>query len=215
MKLRWMMAVVVCAVALTACNTAYYSMWETLGREKRDLLISNVHSARDAQVDAAEEFKDALTQLKELTGFSGGNLEVKYNTLNAEYKDCESKSNAVKSRIAKVQQIAGDLFKEWETEIGTMSNANLKSQSRQQLEQTRVRFKQLEATMKSAEKRLDPVLVQFRDQVLFLKHNLNAQAIAGLQGEVQSIEVDVAALIKEMNKSIAEADSFIKNMPKS
>ena len=67
--------------------------------------------------------------------------------------------------------------------------------------------------MKRVENKIDPVLSAFRDQVLFLKHNLNAQAIASLKSELASVEDDVAALIKEMEASIAEADKFIKTMP--
>ena len=36
--------------------------------------------------------------------------------------------------------------------------------------------------MRLAESRIEPVLKSFRDQVLFLKHNLNAKAIASLRG---------------------------------
>ncbi len=52
----------------------------------------------------------------------------------------------------------------------------------------------------------------FLDQVLYLKHNLNAQAIASLQSELGTVESDIAALIKEMEKSIGEANSFIRTM---
>ena len=66
--------------------------------------------------------------------------------------------------------------------------------------------------MKRAEAKIEPVLSAFRDQVLFLKHNLNAQAIASLQDELASVKADIASLIKEMEVSIAEADEFIKAM---
>jgi hypothetical protein len=66
--------------------------------------------------------------------------------------------------------------------------------------------------MKTASSKMDPVLRGFNDRVLFLKHNLNAQAIASLSGDVRMIEGDVARLISEMNASIAEADAFIGQM---
>lgn len=59
---------------------------------------------------------------------------------------------------------------------------------------------------------MEPVLSSFRDHVLYLKHNLNAQAIASLQGELGGIESDVGRLIAEMERSIAEAQSFINDM---
>lgn len=66
--------------------------------------------------------------------------------------------------------------------------------------------------MQRAEKKLDPVLAAYRDRVLFLKHNLNARAIASLRSERAKIEADIGALVADMNRSIAEADAFIKDM---
>ncbi len=48
--------------------------------------------------------------------------------------------------------------------------------------------------------------------MLFLKHNLNAQAISSLQDEFASVKADIALLVREMEVSIAEADAFIKAM---
>jgi hypothetical protein len=48
--------------------------------------------------------------------------------------------------------------------------------------------------------------------VLFLKHNLNAQAIASLEGNLATMQTDVTALIAEMEASINEADAFVAGM---
>jgi hypothetical protein len=61
---------------------------------------------------------------------------------------------------------------------------------------------------------MTPVLSAFKDQVLFLKHNLNARAVASLSDTVKGIEGDVGRLIAEMNASIAEANQFIEQMAK-
>ena len=68
--------------------------------------------------------------------------------------------------------------------------------------------------MKRAEKKIDPVLTIFKDQVLYLKHNLNAQAISSLKGELRTIESDVSVLVDAMQQSINEANSFINTMEK-
>ena len=67
-------------------------------------------------------------------------------------------------------------------------------------------------SMRRAEKSMQPVLTAFQDQVLVLKHNLNARAIDSLKSELSSIERDTARLIEQMQKAIAEADAFIKSM---
>jgi hypothetical protein len=56
------------------------------------------------------------------------------------------------------------------------------------------------------------VLRAFRDQVLFLRHNLNARAIASLEGTVESLEAEVAALVREMDASIRQANECVESM---
>ena len=200
-------------LALVGCRSTYYSVWEKLGKQKRDLLRDNVQQVRDDQQAAAEQFKDALTRLKEITGFSGGDLEKIYDHLNDDYKRSDTKANAVRDRIRKVEQVAGDLFKEWEDESATIQSPNLRSSSRAKLAETKTKYESLHQSMLRAERSMQPVLTQFHDYVLYLKHNLNAQAIGSLKGEVGSIETDVSALLKEMNRAIAEADAFVKTLP--
>ncbi|MGV3773911.1 MAG: DUF2959 domain-containing protein [Verrucomicrobiales bacterium] len=199
-------------LCLTACQTAYYKAYEKFGVYKRDLLKENVEEARDEQEKAAEQFKDALTQLKEMYGFQGGDLEKMYDKLQSEYDQSASRAAAVKTRIEKVEQIATDLFAEWEKEIEGMANSTLASSSRTKLADTRKKYETLASAMRRAESSMEPVLNQFKDQVVYLKHNLNAQAIGALKGETIDIEKEIGNLIKEMNASIEQADEFIKGL---
>jgi len=200
-------------LSFTGCRSAYYSAWEKLGKHKRDLLRDNVQEAREDQKAAAEQFKDALTKLKELYRFEGGDLEKTYNTLKAEYDRSVSKADTVKNRIRKVDQIAADLFAEWEQEMRSISNPRLRDDSRLKLQQTQRRYEELRQAMQRAERGMEPVLAQLRDQVLYLKHNLNAQAIGALKGEALDIEKEIQQLIRDMNAAIAQADAFIKGLP--
>ncbi len=201
----------VCFVTVS-CRSTYYAVWEKLGREKRDLLRGNVEKARNEQKNASEEFKDALAQLKGLTKFDGGKLEKAYNQFKDQYDTCVARADAVRSRIRKIETIAADLFAEWETELNSISNESLRAQSRETLRDTKQKYESLHASMKKAEQSMDPVLTQFRDYVLYLKHNLNAQAIGSLKGEAAQIELEIGKLLHEMNQSIRQADEFIKGM---
>lgn len=197
---------------LAACNTVYYAAWEKLGYEKRDLLKSSVKAARGEQKEAGEEFQDALTQLQKLTGYRGGNLESAYNRFKGEYEDCEAQATAVRNEIREVDTVARDLFREWEREIRQYENASLAADSRRKLADTRSRFEQLSSSLHAAEATMEPVLRQFRDQVLYLKHNLNAAAVGSLRGKADNIQGDIQRLLAQMNRSIAEADRFIQTL---
>ena len=199
-------------LTLAACNTVYYAAWEKLGYEKRDLLKSAVKAARGEQKEAGEEFQDALTQLQKLTGYRGGNLESAYNRFKGEYEVCEDQATAVRNEIREVDTVARDLFREWEREIRQYENASLAADSRRKLADTRSRFEQLSSSLHAAESTMEPVLRQFRDQVLYLKHNLNAAAVGSLRGEADNIQGDIQRLLAQMNRSIAEADRFIQTL---
>lgn len=202
-----------CVVApLAGCKSVYYGTYEKFGVYKRDLLKKNVKEARDDQQKASEQFKDALTKLKEIYAFNGGDLEKQYRQLQSEYEDSESRAKAVRKRIADVETVGSDLFKEWEKEIGEISTPALADSSRRQLRETRAKYDLMVTALKQAEGSMDPVLLKLHDQVLYLKHNLNAAAIASLRGEATSIQTEISNLIADMNHSIAKADEFIKAM---
>jgi Skp family chaperone for outer membrane proteins len=199
---------------LLACSSMYYGTMEKLGYPKRDLMVNRVESARDAQQEAKEEFQSALEKFRTVVKFDGGALQKKYDELQSAYDRSEARAETVRNRIESVEDVAEALFDEWESELDQYTNSSLRSKSARKLEQTKRQYAQLINAMKRAEKKMDPVLAAFKDQVLYLKHNLNARAIASLQTELVSVQTDVDALIREMNASIKEANAFISAMVK-
>jgi hypothetical protein len=200
------------ALLITACQSAYYEAAEQVGYHKRDILVDRVESSRDAQQDAEEQFQDALEQLSELTDFDGGDLEDIYEEVADEYESSLEAAEEVTEQINAVEHVAKSLFAEWEEEINQYSNARLKSESQAKLRETRSRYNGMMTAMRKSEAKMDPVLRAMNDNVLYLKHNLNAKAVASLQVEFSRIEQDIEVLIVEMRKSIASSDAFIASM---
>lgn len=197
---------------LGACSTMYLEGLEKVGIPKRDVMVYRVEKARDTQQETKEQFKSALEQFTAATRFDGGDLEATYKRLNDSYEASLSKAEEVKSRIADIESVSEALFNEWKQEITQYSNATMKQNSQKKLDATQVHYRQLIASMKQAEAKIQPVLTVFHDQVMYLKHNLNARAIASLKGELGNIQSDVSALVASMEKSINEANAFISTM---
>lgn len=200
------------AAGLSACSGTYYKTMENFGIEKRDILVDRVEEARDAQDEASEQFADALEQFRSVVNFDGGDLEEVYDRLNTEYERSRSEAGEVSDRIDSVESVAEDLFDEWQKELDEYTRADLRRNSENLLRDTRRRYEQMMKAMRRAEGTMDPVLEAFQDQVLALKHNLNARAIGALRNELDGIERDTARLISEMQKAISEADAFIQSM---
>ena len=218
-RLTWI-GVLLLVFAGSGCETArkgYYNAWENFGGyAKRERLVDNVKEARQEQVDAKKQFVSALEQFKSVVNFQGGDLEAVYNKLNKEYQRADGQAAQVRDKITGVKRVANALFTEWSGEINQMKDdPSLRRQSQELYDKTRDSYKEMIARMDSAAATMDPVLSKFKNRVLFLKHNLNAQAIASLKGTELELGGDIDRLIKEMEASIAEADAFIAEIQPS
>ena len=206
------------APGCSSTRSLYYDTWEKFGYAKRERLVDNVKEARDEQAAAKQQFATALEQFKSVVNFEGGNLEAVYNKLDKEYKRCEDRANSVNEKVTGVKRVANALFDEWKGEIKEIKDdPSLQRQSQQLLDKTQASYKEMISRMDSASATMNPVLTRFRNRVLFIKHNLNAQAIASLKGTEAELGAEIDNLIKEMERSIAEADEFIAEIqsPKS
>lgn len=201
-----------CALLFAGCSTVYYDAMEKIGIAKRDILVDRVGDARKSQEAAKDQFASALEKFIEVTKVETGDLKTKYDQLNREFNRSEERANEVRSRITAVSDVSDALFSEWKKELKQYSDPELRRTSERQLDDTRRRYEELMSTMRTAASRMDPILNKFRDQVLFLKHNLNAQAIAGLGTTSRHLQEDISRLIEDMERSIREADAFIKAM---
>jgi predicted nucleic acid-binding Zn-ribbon protein len=208
-------SVVLClfaALGLNGCQTTYYKAMRTLGKEKRDILVSRIKDAKKDQQQASDQIKTTMQSFQELTGFKGGSLEKSYNRLNSEYEKANGQANKLHDRIQSIDQVSQDLFKEWQGEINQMDNRKLKTQSAGMLRDARIRQAAYLRSMHKMEDQMTPVLHAFHDQVLFLKHNLNARAIGSLKNTSASIQDDVTVLLASMDGSMQEADKLIASL---
>lgn len=207
-------SLVLMCLMLSACQSAYYNTLEKVGIHKRDILVDRVEDARDAQVDAKETFKSALHEFQTVLNVERTDLQDKYDAISGEYEDASAAAQEVTERINAIEDVAEALFDEWSDELTQYSSRDLRLKSQRKLNDTRRKYGQLMKAMRGAESKMKPVLSALNDQVLFLKHNLNAQAISSLKGELTNIQGNVTRLVREMERSIAESEAFIAQLEK-
>jgi len=214
-NLTAMLKVLTCLVGLsvlTGCATVQYAALEKVGVHKRDILVDRVEDARDAQENASEQFVSAYERFASLVGVEGGDLERNYKKLKGELDRAEGSAADIDARLRAVDDVANDLFSEWQGELTQYTNPKYRASSERRLGLTKNRYRKRKRSMDTARATVDPVLRVLQDHTLFLKHNLNARALSSLKNEVVAIEGQVGELVKQMQVAIAEANSFIKDV---
>jgi len=199
-------------VLVCGCNRTYYKAMATFGKEKRDILVSRVKDSKKDQQQAKEQIKTTMEKFQQLTGFQGGSLAKNYKELNGQYEKAADSAKKLHDRIDSIDQVSSDLFKEWQKEIDGMENKKLKQQSVTMLRQSRLQEASYIKSMRVTEARMTPVITAFRDQVTFLKHNLNARAIGSLKGTSAKMSTDVDVLLTQLDGSMAQADALINSL---
>ncbi len=197
---------------LGGCQSAYYGAMEKIGYHKRDIMVDRVAAAKESQQEAQQQFTSALEEMQALLNHDSGDLQKAYNKAKDEYESSQAAADDVSNRINKVEDVAEALFDEWQSEIGEISKASLRQSSEAKLRETKRSYNQLMQSMRRAESKMPPVLTAMKDNMLYLKHNLNAQAIGAIKGEFSSLKTDISSLIDEMNRSIEESTKFIESI---
>jgi len=200
---------------LVGCESAYYKAMRTLGKEKRDILVQRIKDAKNDQDQTRQKLQTTMESFQALTGFQGGSLEKSYQRLNSDYESASSQAAKLHDKIQSIDQVSNDLFKEWQGEISAMDNGKLKSQDTIMLRNAKTRQATYMRAMRRTEDQITPVFKAFHDQVLFLKHNLNARAIGSLKNTSAGLQSDVAGLVQSIDASSQEADKLISSLSAS
>ena len=193
-------------------NSVYYAGMEKVGFHKRDIMVDRVKNVQESQKEAQEEFKSALDQFGSLVTIKDSDLKSSYEKFNDEYEDVTQAAEELSTKIDKLENVSLALFEEWDDELSLYKNQKLKAQSQKNLKVTKSKYTSMMRSMRSSEKSMTPILDTFRDNVLILKHSLNAQAIGALQGEFGTLKKEISVLISRMNQSIKASNTFIKEM---
>lgn len=205
-------ALLVAAAALSGCASVQYSALEKVGIHKRDILVDRVEDTRDAQSETQEQLVSAYEELSELIGHDGGELEEGYERLSKRVDRSQDAIDDLDDHLGDIDRVSEDLFEEWESELDLYTSSTLRADQEQKLGLARRQFAGMRQKMQKARDRVDPVMAVLSDNVLFLKHSLNAQALAALRGQATILEGQVDALIRDMKTAIDEADAFIVRM---
>jgi len=156
-----------------------------MGTHKRDIRGDRVEKGKEAQEEAQSQFPSAFDEFLAVSKVDMGELKSAYDRIQDAFDRSEKRAKAVWDRIDSVKSVSKVLFREWEKELVAYTNQDLRQSSEDQMNQTRIQY---------------------------LKHNLNAKAIAAVNRTSIGLRDDVDLLIQQMFVSIEESNAFIAKM---
>ncbi|MEC9282962.1 MAG: DUF2959 family protein [Bdellovibrionota bacterium] len=197
---------------LCSCTTVYYKSWELLGREKRDLLSSNIESLKGEQEDAKEEFSDVLERMRSEYIGEKQSLAETYSDFKSDYDDIKDEVDDVTSRLNRIDGLAKALFKEWLLEANEFDSREYRRKSLAKRGETMRSFNKYMKSTRALEAGMNQSLKSLQDEVVFLKHNLNSQIVSQFNVKLATLEKDMEKIIGKIEKSIEGTDSYIKEI---
>ncbi|MEM7376918.1 MAG: DUF2959 family protein [Pseudomonadota bacterium] len=208
----WVAALMVLGV-LTGCATTYYSVWETLGYQKRDILKTRVERARDSQQQAFERFEAVAQASAPLASASDGAVDTarQLQSLRVAYRNAARTASTVRTHIDQVDDVSQALFVEWEEELINTASSTQRSNDHQELADTRQAYNGLMGAMRGAEAGITPVLNTVEDSMRGLEDVDGALTSTQVSGFL-SLQGDLERLTAELRRSIDAATRFAERL---
>lgn len=197
---------------LTGCKSFYYDALEHTGIHKRDLLMQRIEKVRDAQTAAQKQFEATLLEYRSVVLFQSGDLNERQAQLEEDYRAAQLRARNVRYHLQGVDSVADDLFSEWKAELKGYRTAELRRAAEADYDRTRQQYQALRDQLNETEARLQPLLDLLGDQMLSLRHSLNARTISRSSDAYTQLEHDMKSLFEEMTRANDQADMFIRRL---
>jgi hypothetical protein len=203
--------IAVSALGSFGCRSStYYEAMDTVGYEKREMLVDRVEEARDTQIEAKQQLQTALYTLRRFESIPAGELTQLRDDLDGEVDKTEGQLNELQGDIQSVESIAQEVFDDWEAELQKYDSDELRRKSAQELEETKRNYGALISELRSTHEKLATVIAPLKDQVLFIEHAINAGETPPKSDKLDDVRQQISTLIEELEGSIDRTQRFIE-----
>ncbi len=209
MELRWTTAAMV-LLLLSGCASTYLSVWETLGFQRRDLLVARVENAREGADASVAAFERVLDDMMPIAMRDAPVADTRFAALDAAFRDAQDSARRLSSEIEQVETVSQGLFLEWESELAKSRDSDHKRNEQRELATSRQAYNTLIGQFRSAEVGFSPTLNTVRDSIRVLQRNRAEPRSQEDRNALLSLRGDVDRLASELRRAIAVANDFVR-----
>jgi chromosome segregation ATPase len=183
---------------------------ETVGYEKREMLVDRLQEARTDQVEAKQQLQTALYTLTRLGSAPATEMPDLRDDLDKQVGDAENELEDLRSSIAAVESVSGSMFDEWEEELAKYDSDELRNRSKAELQESRKEYSTLITQLKQTEQKLTQLIPPLQDQVLYLEHAVNAGDRVEKPEGLDDVREQISTAIEDLETSIDRTNRFIE-----
>lgn len=132
-----------------------------------------------------------------------------YKNLQKEMSNTEKRRAKIDEEAAKMKTEADTLFTQWAESAAAIENPDLRKRSEERLEATKASYAEIRVVGQKAADLYPPFMKALQDQITYLGHDLNAEAVASLAPEAAKLNEKAQALTRSLDDTISTANQRI------
>jgi hypothetical protein len=197
-------------VVLSAC--AAFSSKKSEGLNRVDQLLSQVERVQVESEACKERSTAALQALETLvdSDFNGDPVAA-YDHVATSIEESKDQEQRLASSVDGMKSRAEELFADWTKSLEAMTNAKLKERSQGRLEATRARYQAVLESVAAAQSSCDAFHTELDDHTLFLEHDLNAESVESIAGDVEDLGERKQELDQRLDHCVAVAKKYVEH----
>lgn len=180
--------------------------------EQVDELLRRIERVQAESAVAKESAHSALNELCTLVspGFKG-DAAMAFAKFVAASDASEEQGETLRDSVEPMRDAADALFRRWTKDMEAFGNSRMRQRSQTRLDETRTSYQSIVGASQAAQIALDAFHDDLRDHATFLRHDLNANSVASLRGDVRQLREQIEGLDMRFDATVAAARAYVES----
>jgi len=132
-----------------------------------------------------------------------------YADLKKQMGNTEKRRSQIAEQATSMKSEAEALFRQWAESAAAIENAELRARSEERLEATKTSYAEIDTVGRKAADLYHAFMKDLQDQITFLGHDLNPEAVASLGPEAEELNEKADTLMRRIDDTIRTANERI------
>lgn len=174
------------------------------GYEKGAKTASGLKASAERIEATRTKVDELLASLNDLSTKPAPDLRPQYTRFSSAVDEVDSMAKAVAKSADDMTAKGQDFFEEWDTELATINNEDIKARSQQRKEAVAASFESVKANFQQVKATFQPYMSKLKDIQVALKIDLTKAGLEAVKPDIAKANQDVVPLKHAVGKLVSE-----------